>query len=351
MVTDRLVIQDREETLYLPDDLRVRHLEIARCAGLRGLPPDLFAENVRILDCPRFATMPSNVWIRNLEIDGCEGIETLSNGLRLETVSMIHCPSLKGLAGSLRFRNLKMPGSRLETLSMDLVVRETLDLRNSKNLVSLPAGLHVGQELILRDCTALAHLPDGLNVDVLDLSGCTGLQFHDMAHIETRHLDISDCVQLTELPECLWVWDSIDVANTGLKGLPPFLSHCQILWRGVPIQERIAFDPDSLNVAEILGAQNMEQRRVMLERVGWEAFLDHVLKIVHDLDRDPGGERKLLGFSFANEEQVRVLSVCCPSTGRRYCIRVPPWIRSCREAAAWIAGFDNAEEYEPVLET
>jgi len=41
----------------------------------------------------------------------------------------------------------------------------------------------------------------------------------------------------------------------------------------------------------------------------------------------------------------------CPSTGRKYLLRVPPHIADCRAAAAWLAGFNNPDEYRPVQET
>ncbi len=45
------------------------------------------------------------------------------------------------------------------------------------------------------------------------------------------------------------------------------------------------------------------------------------------------------------------MSCFCPSTGRQYMIRVPPNTATCRQAAAWIAGFDDPDDYHPVLET
>ncbi len=32
-------------------------------------------------------------------------------------------------------------------------------------------------------------------------------------------------------------------------------------------------------------------------------------------------------------------------------LRVPPKMRRCREAAAWIAGFDDADDYRLIAET
>ena len=52
---------------------------------------------------------------------------------------------------------------------------------------------------------------------------------------------------------------------------------------------------------------------------------------------------------------VAALSLCrpfpVPATGRRYVLRVPPQTRTCRQAAAWIAGFDNPDDYQPLAET
>jgi hypothetical protein len=34
-----------------------------------------------------------------------------------------------------------------------------------------------------------------------------------------------------------------------------------------------------------------------------------------------------------------------------YALRVPPTMRSCRQAAAWMAGFDDPDDYRPLVET
>jgi hypothetical protein len=34
-----------------------------------------------------------------------------------------------------------------------------------------------------------------------------------------------------------------------------------------------------------------------------------------------------------------------------YLIRVPPDTKSCRHAAAWIVGFDNPDDYHPIVKT
>jgi hypothetical protein len=104
-------------------------------------------------------------------------------------------------------------------------------------------------------------------------------------------------------------------------------------------------------VAEILGERNAELRRVLLERFGFERFMEEAGAAVMDRDRDAGGERQLLRLKLEGDEDLVCVSVSCPSTGRRYLLRVPPAMRTCRQAVAWTAGFDNPELYRPLVET
>lgn len=68
------------------------------------------------------------------------------------------------------------------------------------------------------------------------------------------------------------------------------------------------------------------------------------------IDRMKKAENILFILSILSKKQVCV-SVQCPSTGRRYLIRVPPNTRTCHQAAAWIAGFDDPRKYNPIIET
>ena len=72
---------------------------------------------------------------------------------------------------------------------------------------------------------------------------------------------------------------------------------------------------------------------------------------VMDRDRDAGGERQLLRVKLEGDEDLVCVSVSCPSTERRYLLRVPPTMRTCRQAVAWTAGFDDPELYRPLVET
>ena len=119
----------------------------------------------------------------------------------------------------------------------------------------------------------------------------------------------------------------------------------------MPINERIAFHPERITVNEILSAANAELRRVLLERVGLDRFLSEAGAEVLDQDRDAGGERRLLRVPMSGDEDLVCVLVHCPSTSRRYILRVPPTMKTCHQAIAWTAGFENPDDYSPLVET
>jgi hypothetical protein len=97
----------------------------------------------------------------------------------------------------------------------------------------------------------------------------------------------------------------------------------------------------------VAGIDNQELRRVALEQMGWQRFLDTAnaqLRAQDDFGKlwDTGirldGERAHL---------VEVLNATAEPDGtyRRYFLRVPPTVRTARAAVAWTFGFDNADEY------
>jgi hypothetical protein len=104
-------------------------------------------------------------------------------------------------------------------------------------------------------------------------------------------------------------------------------------------------------VEDILGEKNAEVRRVMIERRGLQTFIKEAIAKVLDEDTDPGGQRQLLRVPMKDDEDLVCVSLHCPSTGRHYMIRVPPTTVTCRQAVAWTAGYDNPDDYNPIVET
>ena len=189
-------------------------------------------------------------------------------------------------------------------------------------------GMRVSGHLNLRGEPSLYNLPENLTCE---------------------SLDISDCVNLTTLPAGLHVTYWIELAGSGITRLPA--GHGFVLrWRTVQVSDHIAFESASITGQDILNIENVELRRVLIERLGYDTFLQQVGGLVRDQDKDAGGDRQLVCVPFDDDESLMILKVTCPSTGHTHILRVPPYLRSCHQAAAWIAGFDNSEDYNPLLD-
>jgi hypothetical protein len=276
------------------------------------------------------------------------------------------------LPADLRCYALSLAGQPLGSLPEDVQVEFRLDLTDCTELVELPRNLTVST-LLLRNCVRLVSLPENLRVNFLVLDGCTSLRkwpasaqvSHGWARARgctsleklpeqlgpLASLDLRGCRRIASIPSGLAIRSWVDIGGTGITSLPESLRNVGLRWRGVPITAQIAFFPETLTGAGILAERNTELRRVMIERVGFEKFLREVKAQVLDTDHDPGGERKLLRVQLTDDEPIVVVSVHCPSTGRQYLVRVPPDTRTCRQAVAWTAGFDNPDEYAPIKET
>ena len=253
-----------------------------------------------------------------------------------------------------------------------LKVESRLILDNCQKLTSLPVGLTAGA-ISLRGCAALEELPEDLSTWFLDLTGCTqfrrwpqrarvqggSLVLRDCTALaglppwlgRLAHLDLAGCAMLCEIPDGVEVTGWVDVGGTQIRELPPSLRGAALRWRGVRIDERVAFRPSELTAREALAQSNTEVRRVMIERMGYLRFAEEAGATVLHEDFDPGGRRQLLRIELDEDEPLVGLSCRCPSTGRQYLLRVPPLTQSCHQAAAWIAGFDDPTLYKPRMET
>lgn len=282
----------------------------------------------------------------------------------------------KGLPTSLPERlsafRIRWPKCPLECWPAGWTARQEIDLSNSPALRSLPDDLSVSV-LNVQNCTRLTALPRNLRVDFLNISGCVALRhWPDSARVTAGHvaardcsalenlppilgpissLDISGCQRIDRIPEGVDVRTWIDVARTSLNSLPESLRGVGLRWRGVRVDARIAFFPEQLGAQEAMEQPNAEVRRVIIERMGFERFLKESGAVAIHEDRDAGGLRRLYSVELPGDEPLVVVSVICPSTGRHYLIRVPPTMRTCRQAVAWTAGFDNEADYQPLAET
>lgn len=253
--------------------------------------------------------------------------------------------------------------------NLDVLFR--LSLEGCARLQKLPENLRVGS-IGLENCISLKCLPEGLDVCFLNINGCNALnEWPQKASVRFGHLsaqnclnlrhlphwlthvarlDLSGCPGITTIPEHLKINGWLDVAASGITSLPAE-KNIPLRWRGVQISKRIAFDPESITGTEVMAEENTEVRRVMMERMGYERFLEEVNAKVIDRDTDAGGERTLVKVELPEDEPFVAVSVACPSTGRKYVLRVPPNITTAHAASAWLAGFDNPEDYKPAIES
>lgn len=377
----------------LPDDLHVGKLTLSSAGDLRALPRGLCCDELIIMnsgltwlptdlqvhtrlaltDCPYITRLPYRLGTRHIELHGCGGIKYLPDGIKVtESLIVERCAQLEALPAQLRLRRLLVSDcGRIRSIPADIQVSKSLSARRCVNLDYVPALKT--ETLDLSSCTSLRELPEGLQARNLDVSGCRALQRWPVDGIaglrrlnmggcvlltalppgmrQFDALDLRDCISIEAIPERLRIIEWLDIGGLPWRALPLSSRGFQLRWRGVPISGRALFHPDTLTAAEVLDEPNAELRRVMLERMDFARFVrDAHAKTLHE-DVDPGGPRQLLEVDLRNDETIICLAVSDPSTGRQYVIRVPPWMRDCHQAAAWIAGFDDPDDYRPVAET
>jgi hypothetical protein len=243
-----------------------------------------------------------------LRLNGETRLRELPRLLECTHLEVNDCPNLELLPERLRATTVQAARTGMRELTGDWLVREHVSLSSNRHLRQLPE------------------------------------------RFTARSLDVANCPRLTQLPAALHLTHWLEVASSGLTGVPSGL-RVNIHWQGTAVDERTAFRPEDLKAVEILSVRNVTRRRVLLERFGLDRFVREVGGLVIDRDRDAGGERQLLTIPLEGDEAIVALRVICPSTAHTYVLRVPPHLRTCRRAAAWLAGFDNEQDYRPIIET
>jgi hypothetical protein len=374
----------------LPDDIRIgRSVYLEGCTSLVSLPaPFVVHGDLTVSAAPSLTSLPAGLRVEgSLRLVGVR-LERLPEGLCVGGDLILECcprlvtlPDRLEVGGSLFVRRCpidRLPSClrvgrdvRLHRLRDLVRLPEALSVPGRLELIRCPSlhgiapGLRVGADLIVRHCEGVRDLPEGIHIPgTLDLRGCTNLEAlpkgmvvgTDLGTRFIPALRLADCTALKSLPVDLTVGGPIDVAGSVLRGLPERLYHsARVLWRGVVVPPEVIFRPETLTPEQILCQRNAELRRVMLERIGVDRVLHKAKAEVIDSDQDLGGARRLVHMAlvgrFGRDRDHCYLHCRCPSTGREYLLRVPPETRTCRQAAAWLAGFEDPEAYRPLLET
>jgi hypothetical protein len=125
-------------------------------------------------------------------------------------------------------------------------------------------------------------------------------------------------------------------------------------WRGIRVSQRTVEAPEALTVNDIDAERNAEVRRVMLEQLGYERYLEarHAKLLAKDgygrlwrCDPPPGDLEPLA--------IVEVVNATAEVDGSHKCyfLRVPPFVASPHAAIAWSFGFSDPREYDPHVQT
>jgi hypothetical protein len=319
---------------------------------------------------------PNEIYVVGaLDLSDNQKLLRLPKILHCTSLNVSNCSNLLELPEVLECNDLIARDLNISWVKGQIKIKYRADFSGCTRLQTLPENFKAGS-LLLNDCTSLEAIPEGIDVYFLDISGCSQLtRFPTRGSIEVGHLiakgcnrllelpqwlsniaqlDLSGCERITRLPTGLRISSWLDLADSGLveagaQILPD--SRTPLRWRGVQVDRRIVFAPETITAQEVLETRNSELRRVMLERMSHEKFLLEVNAEVLDQDHDTGGVRKLLKVNLEDDEALVAIWVICPSTDRNYVLRVPPSMKTCRQAAAWIAGFDNPDDYAPIKET
>ena len=187
-------------------------------------------------------TLPD--WLRcaALMVDDCPHLSVLPSDLHAEKLSARRCPNIRELDGRLS-------------------IRETVNLTGS-GVQRIHADLHANR-LQVAQCRELTVIRGMVSV---------------------AHLDVRGCTNLSRLEPTVHVTQTLDVADSGLNAMPGHV-RAGLRWNGVPVDARVAFNPESLNGREVMQIRNVQHRRVLLDRLGIEKFLADVGGLVLDLAR------------------------------------------------------------------
>jgi hypothetical protein len=123
------------------------------------------------------------------------------------------------------------------------------------------------------------------------------------------------------------------------------------VWHNTIVTQQIIEQPHTLTPEQIIGESNAEIKRIMLERYGFEEFIRN--SNAQKVHTDSFGTlwKKDLGEGEEGDDRyLAMVEVVCPSTDRKYMLRVPPSMERARQAVAWTFKMTEAE-YMPSIET
>jgi len=113
-------------------------------------------------------------------------------------------------------------------------------------------------------------------------------------------------------------------------------------YHGVTLPEKYGqLHPNQWQASWILSEKNAELRRVLIQGIGY----DRICCELQAVELDGWQEYTLLKIDNADVEPIYLLKMTCPSTGHIHALRVPPNVRSAKEAIRWVNWDIDPEEF------
>lgn len=113
-------------------------------------------------------------------------------------------------------------------------------------------------------------------------------------------------------------------------------------YRGVSLPEKYWVHPHHWQARWLLEEHNAELRRVLIQGIGYS----RICQELQATELDSWREYTLLKIdSEVDVEPIYLLKMTCPSTGYIHAMRVPPTMRSAREAIRWMNWGTDPEEF------
>ena len=111
---------------------------------------------------------------------------------------------------------------------------------------------------------------------------------------------------------------------------------------GVTLPEKYGrWHPNKWQARWLLTETNAEIRRVLIQGIGYK----RICQKLQALELDSWQEYRLLKIDNADIEPIYLLKMTCPSTGFIHALRVPPNMKSARDAIRWVNWGINPEEF------
>ncbi len=92
---------------------------------------------------------------------------------------------------------------------------------------------------------------------------------------------------------------------------------------------------EKLTIEEILATRHPQLKEVMIEKYGLGNFVEAQDHTILDKVKVDGSVYQLISVDIREREKLVVLKVTCPSTKKKYYLRVPPRFRNFKDALAW----------------